>query len=715
MINWFKNLIGKSMGLPNLDPTFFHSNIYSGGLGPNKIASNPGVNHTWVYAAVSTIVNSYIRAYPAIHFKGDEKSMNYGHPLIKLMKKPNPYMSGMNLFEAILWSLLLPTARTPGGQCFIVGNIPTKFGKGEIPQELWAFSDLNFYPIHDRTKMLVGWEYKVAGVQSVRYELDEVIRIHLFNKDNLELGLSPLCAALSAVSQDSKATEFNSRFLDNFANPGGIISMQNQVNPSQIEDFKKQWKEHMAGVQNSGKLLALPFAVKFEQMARSHQEFQFMEQLNWNQAQILAAYHLNKFNIGLEAGQNRATAYEQDKQIWNNAINPVETAIVESLNAQWIDQVKGNIQFAVDKSNIETLKEDRALRIDDALKLVEIGVPPKAAFDYLELQIDTSEYPWLSENQSTTAKLAFPDEPSQANAAPPKTPPKKALEIEIIRSLPAPEAIYREVSVLADETDKLSGLFIEKMFSPGEKSIKAPVVQFFIKQRNAFQDQVDEVIGALKEQSIVSLKVSDFLIPQAKQDKAIANVFKPLYKSIGDRVLGITEVEVTEQKILKALNQDSAAKEISGFLKNRLQFIAKVNDTSFAEVEKRLASILARAIKENLSPRDIAKKIKEGIASVYKSRVADTITIARTESAVVANTIRYNVFSNLDAPAFHTWLSAQDEDVRHNHKSENGHTVKVGKRFPVTKLLHPSDPNGPAKEVVNCRCVAILKARGRNA
>ena len=55
-----------------------------------------------------------------------------------------------------------------------------------------------------------------------------------------------------------------------------------------------------------------------------------------------------------------------------------------------------------------------------------------------------------------------------------------------------------------------------------------------------------------------------------------------------------------------------------------------------------------------------------------------------------------------------TWVTAADERVRPSHAAANGQKRRLTEPFTVggASLMRPGDPNGPAREVIQCRCVA---------
>ena len=60
-----------------------------------------------------------------------------------------------------------------------------------------------------------------------------------------------------------------------------------------------------------------------------------------------------------------------------------------------------------------------------------------------------------------------------------------------------------------------------------------------------------------------------------------------------------------------------------------------------------------------------------------------------------------------------TWMSRRDARVRHTHRQANGQTVRTNETFTVgdSELAFPGDPNGEAKEVINCRCSIKITRR----
>lgn len=705
---------GKVAGAPHFAPGFWASS-QMGQAYTSNVALRPGQFHTWVHAACQAIIQPAIDLPVVLYQKSNEEDLIEEHPVLDLMRKPNPFLSGTNFYELILWNLLLTTLRTPGGQAFIVGEKPTNFRKGEIPKELWVFSDNVMTPILDSQNILVGWKLGVNGLHSstqmMELDLDQVIRINLLNPYNQLQGLSPLAAAMVQVDQDAKAMEFNSRFLENNASPGGMVSLDGAPPSKEIWDsIKTDFLQKHGGSQNAGKTLFMPWMVKFEQFASSHQDFAYMEQLAWNRDSILAAYRVNKWSVGLSEDLNYATAKEAKRQLYENAIKPILRVMFNELNESWIRYIeKRTLRIKPDFSEVAALKEDRSQQVKDAQGLVDMRVPPAAAFEFVGLDIDTEPFPWLKEDSSAMASLN-----TQLEADATAREETAAREAEALANAPKPPAGQpkpgdkpppkKAVIITKDERDNLSKFYIDKVFSPGEKEMLPVVNRFFSSQRNSALDLADEV---LRGKTPADLKPSLFLLPKDEQDTRIMKAFQPLYLVQVKRTL--RQLAGTLPK--KSLDLDSTEEEIREFLKTRLLSLSQINATTFDGVEKALAEVIQQGVTDKLTMAELGKSIRDEIYEVYQGRIRTASTIARTETATITSSTRFEVFKSADIEK-QEWLTAHDGRVRESHVAEDGHIVPVGQLFPETHLHYPSDPSGPAEEVINCRCICLPVEEG---
>lgn len=89
-------------------------------------------------------------------------------------------------------------------------------------------------------------------------------------------------------------------------------------------------------------------------------------------------------------------------------------------------------------------------------------------------------------------------------------------------------------------------------------------------------------------------------------------------------------------------------------------------------------------------------------------------TIARTEGhriqqASTRDAQRFAKSKGVDVVK--QWDATLDGKTRDSHRAVDGEIRELDEKF-SNGLEYPGDPNGPAAEVINCRCVSLSRARG---
>lgn len=140
-----------------------------------------------------------------------------------------------------------------------------------------------------------------------------------------------------------------------------------------------------------------------------------------------------------------------------------------------------------------------------------------------------------------------------------------------------------------------------------------------------------------------------------------------------------------------------------------------------------LRHYLTRALRDRRFDALILKAIREGkpldAATIAKllARYADRLlahraqTIARTEGLAALNAGRHEAYLQAiqagkvrAEDVTRVWRDSADNRVRDTHRDLSGTSVGMYEHFVTTRgnrLLYPGDPNAPAEEIINCRCI----------
>ena len=123
-----------------------------------------------------------------------------------------------------------------------------------------------------------------------------------------------------------------------------------------------------------------------------------------------------------------------------------------------------------------------------------------------------------------------------------------------------------------------------------------------------------------------------------------------------------------------------------------------------------LRDTLREAITEGESINEMVARIRRVFDGTVRGDTPRTRMIARTESTGIVNGgTRLSYQQNPDIIQQIEWLSSRDARVRPTHTAADGQRVGLNESFNIGGALmrHPGDPQGPAREVINCRCTVL--------
>lgn len=130
---------------------------------------------------------------------------------------------------------------------------------------------------------------------------------------------------------------------------------------------------------------------------------------------------------------------------------------------------------------------------------------------------------------------------------------------------------------------------------------------------------------------------------------------------------------------------------------------SRINESKDLQWNKqKLKSMLMQSIKRNEDVEQIAQRLS-GITEMNRN---SAIRSARTFATGTENKALLDSFMEAKkegAQIKKKWVATLDERTRVSHASMNGEVVELEEHF-SNGLMYPGDPDGPAREVFNCRC-----------
>lgn len=708
---------------PNGDPNFFIPTYTTNRDDAVAEVTKPYANNVWVYSACNAITTNLIQVPKVLDNVEDEQEseMLTEHPMLGLLENPNPMMDGPTFWENVLLDLLLPTSSTKGGQCFIVAesgvNRPTNLRRGDIPMELYPFSDEFFTPILDKSNgnQLIGWKYQVPNSAShINYSLDEVIRVFLVDPDNPLKGQAPIWAARKGLRQDAKATTLNENFFANNASLGGVLESEAELEKDVADEVRKAFEEKYAGEEMAGRTALLHSGIKYKQFTQSHQDMEFLDQRKYTREEILAVYRVPKFVVSVYEDINFATAKVADRGFWTNTLVPLDERVIRSINNQWIRHIEeGQLRLSSDYSKVPALQPDLTEKLDQAAKMFALQIPVEEINRRLELQLEIDDYDWLKTHLVNFNLIPAEDslegeEEEEEEPVTPSEDEEEEVEEEEDDQTSAIDAIINKIdSDIAEKNadDKLRERYVNDVLTPDEKKFRKLLGEYLTEQRNMILNNVDAWANAGKAiHKADEPSPNDFLKGKGKENKRLQKKTRPEYQRQAEREAVVLEAELGTS-VEWTLNSPGMQK----VLKERLKQITVINTTTFKIARKQISDAITISVEQGLSRSATAKLLKKEINKVYKGRI-NTVTIARTETASIHSQTRMDVYDQVGVKKL-KWLTADDELVRgkgadfpHDVLHEVVRTRAKG-FYNNEKIRFPHDPSASPSNTINCRCM----------
>lgn len=699
-----RRYVKKSSSLPNPDPTFFFGSVMSGNISAEDIERFPYQYHWAIYSAVRVISWNIRRLMRTIYDATSKKITD--HDALIVLKRPNPYMTLSTMIEAIVCGLLLPVKNdigrwTKGGQCFLVcdsglDDYHVDLTAGQIPVAIYPYSDNEVKPWKENGKWR-GWIVEPEPEHKFYYEPHQIIRIYNFNPYDWLRGIASYQPALLAILRDIKTDIWNNRVFENDAIPAGMLTSDSPLRDDDVQEAERRWYNKYGGPGNARRIAVLGKGMRFQPIGLNPADMQYKEMKDRDIDTITATFGLNKIARGSYESLNYATIVEGRKMLWEDTYMPIDEHINEAITVQWIKFLDPAKQWELksDYSKIRVLQKDITKNVASMKAMVDVGLPPVAAFRKAEIPLtdeEVSEYPWLNEKVVPAAPVGG----FGASEATITKPGAAELAIKSVRP-----RIYSE-----KDRELISASYIERVLDPGENFFFNQLIKFFNAQRNEMLDKVD--VWSSKTQKAVDYvppNVNDLLFDERKANDELTTIYHKL-------VLGQATRETIKlrEELGDIVHWNFTPENANQYVSKRRSGLHTINGTTSEKVREKVNDVVMQGVEDNITVMEMAKNIKAAISDVGEIRKNQSKTIARTETGIISSDLRFDCFKT-EGYEYHQWINAGDEKVRSTHDStsgDGGMVMRLGEVFPHTHLLHPLDPMGDPSEIINCRCTTVI-------
>lgn len=303
-----------------------------------------------VFRAVRMIAEAAASA-PFLLYAGDHEIVR--HPLLELLRRPNPSQSGASFMETVY------------GHLMVAGNayIEAVALDGE-PREIYALRP-------DRMKVVAGadgwpaaFEYTVAG-RTVRFHQEGVpppiLHLSMFHPLNDHYGFAPIEAAQTSLDIHNAAGAWAKALLDNAARPSGalVYTGEGHLTDEQFERLKSELEDGYQGAKNAGRPLLLEGGLDWKQMGMTPHEMDFIEAKRDAAREIALAFGVPPMLLGIPGDSTYANYREANRAFWRQTVLPLVRRTTEAVG-NWLGAAWGpELRLGFDPDGIEALSVER--------------------------------------------------------------------------------------------------------------------------------------------------------------------------------------------------------------------------------------------------------------------------------------------------------------------------------------------------------------------
>lgn len=685
----------------------------------------------WVYAALSKrakrVANIKLEFFN-MKRNGDLEQID-DHELLSLLYRANTMQSQFQFFYTIEMFL------------GIWGSAPIFMDKagGAKIQYLWPLRPDLLRTVMNAEGQVTGYEYRLSSKMTT-FSREEVLMINEPNPQSIMLGFSPVGAASLEIDTDMAAALWNKHLVDNWAEPGGVLSTENELTDETYERLRKQWNVRQQGPLNAGRYALLENGLKWEAVGRSPKEMEHVESRRFHRNAIVTILGVP---MGLMTSEdvNLANAEVAERVFNRDTIEPQMRLITSQMNeflvplygdTLWIDfesPIPDDVQM---KINQATAGEGKWLTVNEAREL--FNLPPLEGGDAIFKPIGV--WPQVGDGATDPAsqfgQLSKGYEKIEVGKLAKENPKhrliKQAIKARNHMKQKAVKGIGEKVyDILAQKTKdakhgaiKVSVKDGKAKSQPEKKSddeldprLKADRIEYLAKlpraQREAkkrmrlfFNEQQKEVLGNLESEGLPKSApgfkanferwIKKILFDAGEWDETIKSLSVDMSKSnVAAGAAAIAELlGVDPSEIL-------SSPHVLKFTEERSFVMLDVNKTTRDE--------LRATLQEGLATGEDLGQLRNRIENTYnEARTFRAERIARTE---VGSAQQFGRSEEMKAQKVQkqVWV-ATFSNTRDAHAEADGQVVEVGERFMVggELLEYPGDFAGSPGNTINCQC-----------
>lgn len=333
---------------------------------------------------VVRLISEAAAALPVV-FEDAERRYD-AHPVLALLRRPNPAQGKAEFLEAVYAQLLL------GGNAYVEAVARADDPAGGVPAELHVLRGDRVCVVPGADGWPAAYDYTV-GSRKHRFTMGEgaapICHIRAYHPLDDHYGLSPLEAAATALDVHNSASRWSKALLDNAARPSGAIVFrgadgQSRMTAEQFERLQTEVESHHMGARNAGRPMLLEGGLDWKPMGFSPSDMEFHKTKEAAAREICVAFGVPPMLAGVPGDATYANYQEANRAFYRLTVLPLAAKVLAALSA-WLSAHAGAaVEVRPDLDQVPALAVERDLHwrriaeagfLSEAEKRALLGLP----------------------------------------------------------------------------------------------------------------------------------------------------------------------------------------------------------------------------------------------------------------------------------------------------------------------------------------------------
>ena len=300
------------------------------------------------------------------------------HPLITLLRRPNPLQSYSEFFNSLFGYLLL------SGNAYIL-KVGAEAG---APKELHQLRPDRIVIKGSGNSIPDKYQYMLQGRVHHTYEVDqengfsELKHVKLWNPLDDYYGLSPMSAAAVEIDQFNLSSKHNVNLLQNGARPSGAVIFKPQddagfavnLTESQRQQLLTDLNNRFSGTANAGRPLLLEGDFDWREMGLSPKDMDFLNLKHMSATDIAMCFGVPSQLVGVPDAQTYSNVAEARLALYEETIIQHLRKLASDLNEWLVPMFDDRLMLEFDIDSIPALSERRRKIYENVTSAVREGI-----------------------------------------------------------------------------------------------------------------------------------------------------------------------------------------------------------------------------------------------------------------------------------------------------------------------------------------------------